>query len=43
MVAGDVRTQFRELIGWEVLGGEMYVYPRWLVQAPLVDFSWVIR
>jgi hypothetical protein len=43
VVAGDVRTQFRELIGWEVLGGEMYVYPRWLVQAPLVDFSWVIR
>lgn len=43
VVAGDVRTQFRELIGWEVLGGEMFVYPRWLVQAPLADFSQVIR
>lgn len=39
---GDVRTQFRSLIGWDVLGSEMYVYPRWLVQAPLGDFSHVV-
>jgi hypothetical protein len=43
IIAGDVRTQFRTLIGWDVLGAEMYVYPRWLVSAPLADFSHVVR
>ncbi|MBK9030626.1 MAG: hypothetical protein IPL61_04680 [Myxococcales bacterium] len=42
VIAGDVRTQFRTLVGWDVLGGQMYVYPRWLVSAPLADFSHVI-
>lgn len=33
-VAGtDVRTQFRALVGWEVLGAPVSVYPRWLVAA----------
>lgn len=39
VIAGDVRTQFRTVIGWDVLGSEMFVYPRWLVQSPLSDFS----
>lgn len=43
VIAGDVRTQFRTLVGWDVLGTEMYVYPRWQVQAPLSDFSDVVR
>jgi hypothetical protein len=43
VIAGDVRTQFRTLVGWDVLGAEMYVYPRWQVQAPLADFSDVVR
>jgi hypothetical protein len=42
VIAGDVRTQFRSLVGWDVLGGEMYVYPRWLVQAPVADFSHIV-
>ncbi|MEZ4400630.1 MAG: hypothetical protein R3B06_11460 [Kofleriaceae bacterium] len=42
VIAGDVRAQFRTLIGWDVLGSEMFVYPRWLVQAPLADFSHVV-
>ncbi len=43
VIAGDVRTQFRTLAGWDVLGREMFVYPRWLVQTPLADFSVVAR
>jgi hypothetical protein len=29
----DVRTQFREVIGWDVLGAMPEVYPRYLVEA----------
>jgi hypothetical protein len=43
IIAGDVRTQFRTLVGWDVLGSPMYVYPRWLVEAPLADFTEVVR
>jgi hypothetical protein len=35
----DVRTQFRSIVAWDVLGAPMYVYPRWLVAAALDDFS----
>lgn len=39
----DVRTQFRSIVGWDVLGGAPYLYPRWVVEASLADFSEVIR
>jgi hypothetical protein len=39
-VAGpDVRTQFRELLGWDVLGVPLSVYPRWLVAVSPADFT----
>jgi hypothetical protein len=38
----DVRTQFRALIAWDVTRAPMSVYPRWLVQVPLTDFTGVI-
>ncbi len=38
----DVRTQFRTLIGWEVLGGPMDLYPRWLVETTAAEFSHVV-
>ncbi len=42
-VAGtDVRTQFRTLVGWDVLGRPPPLYPRWLVEAPIEPFSRVV-
>lgn len=42
-VAGsDIRTQFRTLVGWDVLGRPTSLYPRWLVEAPLESFSRVV-
>lgn len=42
-VAGsDVRTQFRALVGWDVLGHPTALYPRWLVEAPIEPFSRVV-
>lgn len=35
IVGPDVRTQFRALVGWNVLRVPMPVYPRWLVAADL--------
>jgi len=35
----DVRVQFRSIVGWDVLRTPMYVYPRWLVEVPVTDFS----
>ncbi|AUX21580.1 hypothetical protein SOCEGT47_020660 [Sorangium cellulosum] len=35
----DVRTQFRSLIGWDILGRPMTVYPRWMVETSRSDFS----
>lgn len=35
----DTRTQFRSLVGWEVLGGALTVYPRWLEQIELSVFT----
>jgi len=39
-VAGpDTRTQFRELIGWDVLGVPLSVYPRWMIAVPRDQFT----
>lgn len=35
----DVRTQFRELVGWEVLGVPLSIYPRWLVPVTADQFT----
>jgi hypothetical protein len=35
----DVRTQFRVLVGWEVLQGPLHVFPRWLEQVELSSFT----
>lgn len=35
----DVRTQFRSLVGWDVLRVPISVYPRWLVAVPRSDFT----
>lgn len=39
----DVRTQFRAIVAWDVLGAPMFVYPRWLVGVPVDDFSHIVR
>ncbi|KYG08085.1 hypothetical protein BE21_02140 [Sorangium cellulosum] len=39
----DVRTQFRSLIGWDILGRPMTVYPRWMVETSPADFSCLVR
>jgi hypothetical protein len=39
----DVRAQFRSLIGWDVLGQPMRLYPRWLVETSCDDFSVICR
>lgn len=39
----DVRTQFRELLAWEVLHQPFHRWPRWLVGVPVAGFSAVIR
>jgi len=42
-VAGpDVRTQFRSLIGWDVVGGELHVYPRWFAEVARSTFTKVL-
>lgn len=38
----DVRTQFRTLVAWDVLGRPTSLYPRWLVEAPVEPFSRVV-
>jgi hypothetical protein len=35
----DVRAQFRALVGWDVLGGPLRLYPRWLVQIEADSFT----
>lgn len=45
VVGPDVRTQFRDIVGWNVLGGTLELYPRYLVETltseltALVDFD----
>jgi hypothetical protein len=35
----DARTQFRALIGWDVLGAPLQAYPRWLSETSAADFT----
>lgn len=39
LIGTDVRTQFRSVIGWDVLRAPLEVYPRWLVETSTQDFS----
>ena len=39
----DVRSQFRALIAWEVLGRAPELYPRWLVETDADQFTHVVR
>lgn len=42
-IAGpDARTQFRSIVGWDILGRPLFVYPRWLVEGSRDDLSRVI-
>lgn len=43
VIGGDVRMQFRSIVGWDVLGTLNYLYPRWKTEGPLSDFTHVIR
>lgn len=38
----DVRTQFRSIIGWDVLGSPMTIHPRWLVEVAAAEFSHLV-
>lgn len=38
----DVRTQFRSLVGWDVLRRPFFVYPRWLVEVSAQAFTEVV-
>lgn len=38
----DVRAQFAVLVGWNILGAAMELYPRWLAEAHLEDFSQLV-
>lgn len=43
-VAGpDVRSQFRSLVAWDVLGAPLDVYPRWLVETDTEQLTHVVR
>lgn len=39
----DVRTQFAALVGWNILGDAMELYPRWLAQTQASDFSTIVH
>ncbi len=38
----DVRTQFRSLVAWDVVGGALHVYPRWFAEVSRSTFTKVI-
>jgi hypothetical protein len=42
LVGPDVRTSFRGLVGWDILGGPPRVHPRYLAGASLTDFSAIV-
>lgn len=42
VIGGDVRTQFRSIVLWNTLKDPPFVYPRWLSEAPLEDFTHVL-
>lgn len=35
----DARTQFRSLLGWDLLGAPLHEYPRWLSETSVGDFT----
>lgn len=39
----DVRAQFAVLVGWDILGAPMDLYPRWLAETSVSDFSALVR
>jgi len=39
----DVRSQFRSLVAWDVLGVSLDLYPRWLVEADADSFTHFVR
>ena len=42
VIGGDVRTQFRSIVLWQTLPKAPFVFPRWLVDAPVEDFTDVV-
>ncbi|MFO0562247.1 MAG: hypothetical protein U0269_29800 [Polyangiales bacterium] len=38
----DVRTQFRSLIGWNLLGAAPSIHPRWVVASSVDEFSEIV-
>lgn len=42
VIGGDVRTQFRSIVLWNTLVEAPFVYPRWLSDAPVEDFTDVL-
>lgn len=38
----DVRTQFRDIIGWDVLGAPPEIYPRYLVESATTDLTLLV-
>jgi hypothetical protein len=39
----DVRSQFRALVAWDVLGAPLSLYPRWLVEVDADSFTHFVR
>jgi hypothetical protein len=39
----DVRSQFRALIAWDILGRPLSLYPRWLVEVEAQSFTHFVR
>ena len=42
LIGADVRGQFRNLIGWDVLCRPLELYPFWLVETTTRDFSEIV-
>lgn len=43
VIGPDVRTQFRDIIGWDVLGGAPEVYPRYLVETLTSELTGLVE
>jgi hypothetical protein len=39
----DVRSQFRALVAWDILGRPLSLYPRWLVEVDAGSFTHYVR
>jgi hypothetical protein len=42
LVGPDVRTSFRALVGWDILGRPPRLHPRFLAGASTSDFSTIV-